>query len=152
MEIKDTLTVNNKNYNLYQVTQKPRSVVSNNYVQAVGAQNDFSTLNPKNEYYFGATGGGLWKTVDGGNEWFPVTDGKISSSNRIFADGEYKDFPKGSYTSDYTWFFQNRVIEDILSNVDSWRIDAISDEKALLVFFNELLQIIDEEIDSNTKS
>ncbi len=35
----------------------------------------------KNEYYFGATGGGLWKTVDGGNEWFPVTDGKISSSS-----------------------------------------------------------------------
>ena len=34
-----------------------------------------------NEYYFGATGGGLWKTVDGGNEWFPVTDGKISSSS-----------------------------------------------------------------------
>ncbi|WP_296701413.1 glycosyl hydrolase [Algoriphagus sp.] len=35
----------------------------------------------KNEYYFGATGGGLWKTIDGGNEWFPVTDGKISSSS-----------------------------------------------------------------------
>ncbi len=35
----------------------------------------------KNEYYFGATGGGLWKTVDGGNEWFPVTDGKITSSS-----------------------------------------------------------------------
>ncbi len=34
-----------------------------------------------NEYYFGATGGGLWKTTDGGNEWFPVTDGKISSSS-----------------------------------------------------------------------
>lgn len=34
-----------------------------------------------NEYYFGATGGGLWKTVDGGNEWFPVTDGKISCSS-----------------------------------------------------------------------
>ena len=34
-----------------------------------------------NEYYFGATGGGLWKTVDGGNEWHPVTDGKISSSS-----------------------------------------------------------------------
>ena len=34
-----------------------------------------------NEYYFGATGGGLWKTVDGGNEWFPVTDGQISSSS-----------------------------------------------------------------------
>lgn len=34
-----------------------------------------------NEYYFGATGGGLWKTTDGGTEWFPVTDGQISSSS-----------------------------------------------------------------------
>ena len=33
------------------------------------------------EYYFGATGGGLWKTTDGGQEWFPVTDGQISSSS-----------------------------------------------------------------------
>ena len=29
------------------------------------------------EYYFGATGGGLWKTTDGGNTWAPVTDGQI---------------------------------------------------------------------------
>ncbi|MCO4820538.1 MAG: glycosyl hydrolase [Flavobacteriaceae bacterium] len=34
-----------------------------------------------NEYYFGATGGGLWKTVDGGNDWSPVTDGQITSSS-----------------------------------------------------------------------
>lgn len=34
-----------------------------------------------NEYYFGATGGGLWKTTDGGNEWSPVTDGQITSSS-----------------------------------------------------------------------
>src|SRR5579859_1870618 len=34
-----------------------------------------------NEYYFGATGGGLWKTTDGGNEWAPVTDGQISCSS-----------------------------------------------------------------------
>ncbi len=33
------------------------------------------------EYYFGATGGGLWKTTDGGNEWAPVTDGQITSSS-----------------------------------------------------------------------
>src|SRR5690242_3987791 len=26
------------------------------------------------EYYFGATGGGLWKTADGGTTWKPVTD------------------------------------------------------------------------------
>lgn len=34
-----------------------------------------------NEYYFGATGGGLWKTVDGGQNWFPVTDGQVTSSS-----------------------------------------------------------------------
>lgn len=33
------------------------------------------------EYYFGATGGGLWKTTDGGTSWNPVTDGKIKSSS-----------------------------------------------------------------------
>src|SRR6056297_1932831 len=35
----------------------------------------------KHEYYFGAVGGGLWKTVDGGLNWKPVTDGQISSSS-----------------------------------------------------------------------
>lgn len=33
------------------------------------------------EYYFGATGGGLWKTEDGGNTWRPVTDGQVRSSS-----------------------------------------------------------------------
>ena len=34
-----------------------------------------------NEYYFGAVGGGLWKTVDAGTTWKPVTDGQIHSSS-----------------------------------------------------------------------
>ena len=33
------------------------------------------------EAYFGATGGGLWKTVDGGDNWFPVTDFQINSAS-----------------------------------------------------------------------
>jgi photosystem II stability/assembly factor-like uncharacterized protein len=33
------------------------------------------------EYYFGATGGGLWKTTDGGTTWTPVTDGQIGSAS-----------------------------------------------------------------------
>lgn len=33
------------------------------------------------EYYFGATGGGLWKTTDGGISWAPVTDGQLASSS-----------------------------------------------------------------------
>ncbi|MEO5895256.1 MAG: glycosyl hydrolase [Vicinamibacterales bacterium] len=33
------------------------------------------------EAYFGAVGGGLWKTVDAGENWLPVTDGQIKSSS-----------------------------------------------------------------------
>src|ERR1700747_3816337 len=33
------------------------------------------------EYYFGAVGGGLWKTTDGGTSWKPVTDGQLTSSS-----------------------------------------------------------------------
>jgi photosystem II stability/assembly factor-like uncharacterized protein len=33
------------------------------------------------EYYFGAVGGGLWKTIDGGTTWKPVTDGQLNSSS-----------------------------------------------------------------------
>jgi photosystem II stability/assembly factor-like uncharacterized protein len=31
--------------------------------------------------YFGATGGGLWKTTDAGENWAPVTDGQITSAS-----------------------------------------------------------------------
>jgi photosystem II stability/assembly factor-like uncharacterized protein len=33
------------------------------------------------EAYFGAVGGGLWKTIDGGENWAPVTDGQVHSSS-----------------------------------------------------------------------
>lgn len=33
------------------------------------------------EYYFGATGGGVWKTVDGGVTWRPVADRFLKSSS-----------------------------------------------------------------------
>ncbi len=33
------------------------------------------------EYYMGTTGGGLWKTDDGGQNWRPVTDGQINSAS-----------------------------------------------------------------------
>ncbi|MBK6486066.1 MAG: glycosyl hydrolase [Gemmatimonadetes bacterium] len=34
-----------------------------------------------NEAYFGAVGGGLWKTTDGGENWAAVTDGHITSAS-----------------------------------------------------------------------
>ncbi len=33
------------------------------------------------EYYFGAVGGGVWKTTDSGTTWKPVSDGQLSSSS-----------------------------------------------------------------------
>jgi photosystem II stability/assembly factor-like uncharacterized protein len=33
------------------------------------------------EYYFGATGGGVWKTLDGGTTWRPVSDRFFASSS-----------------------------------------------------------------------
>ena len=35
----------------------------------------------RDEYYFGATGGGLWKTTDGGSTWRPVSDGFFKTSS-----------------------------------------------------------------------
>ena len=35
----------------------------------------------KGEAYFGAVGGGLWKTIDAGENWAPVTDGKITAAS-----------------------------------------------------------------------
>src|SRR5436853_7479861 len=31
-------------------------------------------------YYFGSSGGGVWKTVDGGQSWKPVSDGFFGGS------------------------------------------------------------------------
>lgn len=39
-----------------------------------------SQARPK-EYYFGATGGGVWKTTDGGDEWTCVSDGFFKTSS-----------------------------------------------------------------------
>ena len=33
------------------------------------------------EYYMGTTGGGLWKTTDGGQNWQPITDGQMNSAS-----------------------------------------------------------------------
>jgi photosystem II stability/assembly factor-like uncharacterized protein len=32
-------------------------------------------------YYFGATGGGIWKTTDGGSSWIPVSDGQLATGS-----------------------------------------------------------------------
>jgi len=34
-----------------------------------------------NTYYFGGTGGGVWKTTDAGNNWEPMTDGQFKTGS-----------------------------------------------------------------------
>ncbi len=34
-----------------------------------------------NVYYFGAVGGGVWKSVDGGNNWFPISDSTFKATS-----------------------------------------------------------------------
>ena len=37
--------------------------------------------NQPNVYYFGGTGGGVWKTTDAGNSWNPLTDGQLGTGS-----------------------------------------------------------------------
>ncbi len=46
-----------------------------------------SVARPK-EYYFGTTGGGVWKTTDGGHTLFPVTDKYFGGSIGAIAESE----------------------------------------------------------------
>src|SRR4029077_10739837 len=36
-------------------------------------------------YYFGSTGGGVWKTTDGGGNWLPVSDGQPFGTGTVGA-------------------------------------------------------------------
>lgn len=77
---------------------------------------------------------------------YPLIDGKINVSNRILNVANYSNLPKGSYTSSYIWFFENREIEDIVSNIMAWRTDLMDDEKTLLDNINQMINSIDKEL------
>ncbi|WP_412561469.1 DUF6090 family protein [Winogradskyella sp. MIT101101] len=83
------------------------------------------------------------------NERFwPAVDGKINSSNRIRRYEDYTDFPKGSYTSDYNWFFSNRELEDIVSNMTGWKNAIILDEQILKESINHMIRLITNELNN----
>jgi hypothetical protein len=39
-------------------------------------------------YYFGATGGGVWKTTAAGETWNNVTDGFLNTGRQLEDEGE----------------------------------------------------------------
>lgn len=51
-------------------------------VTVAGVVSDLDT------YYFGATGGGVWKTTDAGETWNNVTDGFLNTGRQLEDEGE----------------------------------------------------------------
>jgi hypothetical protein len=80
------------------------------------------------------------------NRLWPSIDGKINISNRIRTYDGFSEFPKGSYTSDYTWFFKSKEIEDIVSNITSWNKTTITDLNNLSQTIDKMLYLVNQEI------
>ena len=81
------------------------------------------------------------------NERFwPATDGKLSALNGIATSERYQEFPKGTYSSDYEWFFNNRAMEDLTANIFSWKKENVLDEQALIEKNKKMIQIINAEL------
>ncbi|GAA4421553.1 hypothetical protein GCM10023187_57520 [Nibrella viscosa] len=90
-------------------------------------------------YYFGATGGGVWKTIDGGSNWFHISDSTFQSSsvgaitvapsdpnilyvgmgeaeirgNISYGDGVYKSTDAGK-----TWKHMGLKLADAIGNIE----------------------------------
>ncbi len=81
------------------------------------------------------------------NERFwPSTDGKLSALNSIPTSGRYQEFPKGTYSSDYQWFFNNREMEDLTANIFSWKKENVIDEQIFMDKIEIMIQIINTEL------
>jgi len=78
---------------------------------------------------------------------WPSIDGKINNANRIRTYEGYSEFPKGSYTSDYTWFFKSKEMEDIVSNITSWNKTTSIDMNKLLQTIDKMLYFVNQEIE-----
>src|SRR5213080_810740 len=48
-------------------------------------------------FYFGGTGGGVWKTMDGGINWEPITDGSVFGTGSVGAIGLSDSDPNTIY-------------------------------------------------------
>ncbi|QCX37779.1 hypothetical protein FF125_04765 [Aureibaculum algae] len=81
------------------------------------------------------------------NERFwPATDGKINCLNGLATTGTYEEFPKGTYSSDYEWFFSNREMEDLFANILAWRKENVVDEQLFIDKMERMIQIINNKL------
>jgi len=80
------------------------------------------------------------------NRLWPSIDGKINSANRSRTYEGFDDFPIGSYTSDYKWFFKSKEIEDIIGNIASWHKTIFTDQNKLMQIIDKMLLLVKQEI------
>jgi hypothetical protein len=80
------------------------------------------------------------------NRLWPTIDGKINSANRSRTYEGFGDFPSGSYTSDYKWFFKSKEIEDIIGNITSWHKTIFTDQNKLMQTIDKMLLLVKQEI------
>ncbi|WP_339656105.1 hypothetical protein [uncultured Maribacter sp.] len=83
------------------------------------------------------------------NRLWPTIEGKINSANRSRTYEGFTDFPKGSYPSDYTWFFKSKEIEDIIGNITSWHKTIYTDQNNLMQIIDKMLLMTKQEINAN---
>ncbi|WP_432411181.1 DUF6090 family protein [Rasiella sp. SM2506] len=77
---------------------------------------------------------------------WPSTDGKLSVLNTISTSDRYQEFPKGTYSSDYEWFFNNREMEDLTANIFAWKKENVIDEQIFMDKIEIMIQIINTEL------
>ena len=77
---------------------------------------------------------------------WPVIDGKINSSNRVRSYEGYSDFPVGSYISDYSWFFNNKEMEDVLINITSWKKSVTIDELSFKEKIDQMILLVENDL------
>ena len=78
---------------------------------------------------------------------WPVIDARISTLNRLRVFEMFSsDFPPGTYKSDYSWFFSSREMEDVISNITSWKKNVVDDELEFKESIDRMLLIIENEL------
>lgn len=81
------------------------------------------------------------------NFW-PAVDGKLSALNRLRSYEEFEDFPSGTYSSDYEWFFSDREMEDLVANIISWKKSVTIDEQMLKSKIDRMILLTENEINN----
>ena len=78
---------------------------------------------------------------------WPIIDGKLNALNRLNTYEVYNNFPMGTYKSDYSWFFSDHEMEDVVANIISWKKTILDEEEILKKHIESMIQLINNELE-----